>query len=167
MLSYRQVADSAGLSIWCGPSCACRMSTPREAASEFGKQLRDKKYVSELATRYGAWRTHCCRSKDLAAAQKELDALMALKVSSPMIAGLAGEIRKSPRPMIKLAPLAIYRDALQRYPQSRALVYGYAEALLAGAPKRTEPAFSGLAAAGLQLGLQAVWLAGEDLRGAW
>jgi predicted Zn-dependent protease len=55
---------------------------------------------------------------------------MALKVSSPLIAGLAAE--SGWRPMILAGALAIYRDALQRYPQSRSLVYGYAEALLAG-----------------------------------
>jgi len=105
-----------------------QMGTPREAVNEFGKQLRDKKHVSEAATRYGLVYS-LLKSKEVAAAQRELEALIALKLSSPMIAGLAAEIRMAANDLA--GALAIYRDALQRYPQSRALVYGYAEALLA------------------------------------
>ncbi|MEF8715609.1 MAG: M48 family metalloprotease [Accumulibacter sp.] len=124
---YRQVADSLDFHL-VRAKLRVQMSTPREAANEFGKQLRDKKYVSEAATRYGVAYS-LLRSKEVAAAQREFDVLMALKVSSPMIAGLAAEIRMAAND--PAGALAIYRDALQRYPQSRALVYGYAEALLA------------------------------------
>jgi tRNA 2-thiouridine synthesizing protein A len=65
----------------------------------------------------------------LAAAQREVEALAALKASSPMIAGLAATIRIAADDLP--GAVTIYRDAMQRYPQSRSLVYGYAEALLA------------------------------------
>ncbi|KFB72546.1 MAG: TPR repeat-containing protein YfgC precursor [Candidatus Accumulibacter phosphatis] len=125
---YRQVADSLDFHL-VRAKLRAQMSTPREAVNEFGKQLREKKYVSEVATRYGLAYS-LLRAKEVAAAQREVEALNALKVSSPMTAGLAAEIRMAANDLA--GALAIYRDALQRYPQSRSLVYGYAEALLAG-----------------------------------
>jgi predicted Zn-dependent protease len=105
------------------------MGTPREAVSEFEAQLREQKYASEAAARYSLSYS-LLRAKDIAGAQREMNALKALKLSSPMISGLAAEIRiaAGDLPMAQ----AIYREALQRYPQSKSLVYGYAEALSAG-----------------------------------
>lgn len=123
---YRQVADSLDFHL-VRAKLRAHMSTPRESVGEFATQLREKKYVSEAATRYGLAYS-LLRAKDVAAAQREIDALNALKVSSPMIAGLAAEARLAARDLA--GAQAIYRDALQRYPQSRSLVYGYAEALL-------------------------------------
>jgi predicted Zn-dependent protease len=125
---YRQVQDSVGFQL-VRAKLRAQMGTPQEAVREFGKQLREKKYTSEAATRYGLayslW-----RAKEVAAAQREVEALNALKVSSPMIAGLAAAIRMAAND--PGSATTIYRDALQRYPQSRSLVYGYAETLLAG-----------------------------------
>ena len=70
------------------------------------------------------------RAKDLNAAQREMDALTALKVASPMIAGAAAEIRLGLGDVN--GALAIYREALQRFPQAQSLIYGNAEALYAG-----------------------------------
>jgi predicted Zn-dependent protease len=70
------------------------------------------------------------RAKDVAGAQRQMDALKALTPSSVMIPGLAAEIRIAAGD--PPAAQAIYLDALQRYSQSRSLVYGYAEALYAG-----------------------------------
>ena len=68
--------------------------------------------------------------QDLNAAQREMDALTALKVASPMIAGAAAEIRLGLGDVN--GALAIYREALQRFPQAQSLIYGNAEALYAG-----------------------------------
>lgn len=124
---YRQVADSLDF-LLVRAKLRAQMSTPQEAASEFDKQLREKKYGSEVATRYGLAYA-LFKAKQLAAAQREVEALDALKASSPMIAGLAATIRIAADDLP--GAVAIYRDAMQRYPQSRSLVYGYAEALLA------------------------------------
>ena len=97
--------------------------------SEFRKQLQEKKYASEAAARYGLAYA-LLQAKDVAAAQKEIAALMALKASSPMIAGLAARAEiaaGNPSGAEK-----VYRESLLRFPQSKALAYGYAEALLAG-----------------------------------
>lgn len=106
-----------------------QMGTPREAVSEFELQLREKKYASLSAVRYGLAIAHM-RAKDAVAAQKEMDAINALKVSSPMISGLAADIRVASNDIP--GAQAIYREALQRFPQSKSLIYGYAEALLSG-----------------------------------
>ena len=124
---YRQVADSLDFQL-VRAKLRAQMVAPREAVSEFSKQLRDRKYASEEATRYGLAYA-LLKAKDVAAAQREVDALVALKVSSPMIAGLAAEIRMAAADFP--GALSIYRDALQRYPQSTSLIYGYADALIA------------------------------------
>ena len=124
---YRQVADSLDFHL-VRAKLRAQMGTPREAVTEFATQLREKKYVSEAATRY-ALAYALLRAKDLAAAQREVELLLPLKPSSPMIAGLAAAIRISANDLA--GAMTIYRDALQRYPQSKALVYEYAEALLA------------------------------------
>ena len=125
---YRQVVDSLDFHL-ARAKLRAQMGTPQEGVNEFGKQLREKKYVSEAATRYGLSYS-LLRAKDVMAAQREFEALNALKVSSPMFAGLAASIRIAAGDLP--AATAIYRDALQRYPQSTSLIYGYAEALLAG-----------------------------------
>lgn len=124
---YRQVADSVDFHL-VRARIRVQASGAREAVGDFGTQLREKKYTSEAATRYGLAYS-LLRAKEVAAAQREVEALLALKLSSPMIAGLAAETRLASGD--QAGALLIYRDALQRYPQSRALVYGYAEALLA------------------------------------
>ncbi len=124
---YRQVADSVDFHL-VRARIRVQASGAREAVGDFGAQLREKKYASEAATRYGLAYS-LLRAKEVAAAQREVEALLALKLSSPMIAGLAAETRLASGD--QAGALLIYRDALQRYPQSRALVYGYAEALLA------------------------------------
>jgi len=126
--SYRQVADSVDFHL-VRAKLRAQAATPGEAVSEFSKLLREKKYASEVATRYGLAYS-LLQAKDLAAAQKELGALLALKASSPMIAGLAA--RTEIAAGNQAGATKVYRDALQRYPQSKALVYGYADALLAG-----------------------------------
>jgi predicted Zn-dependent protease len=71
----------------CAPSCARRWAR-REAVSEFSKQLREKKYASEVATRYGLAYSLLQAKESLPRSEKSTRC-NALKVSSPMIAGLA------------------------------------------------------------------------------
>jgi predicted Zn-dependent protease len=122
---YRQVPDSLDF-LLVRSKLRAQAGTAREAVTELETLLNEKKYFSEIATRYGLSYARL-RAKDLAGAQREMDALKALKPASALISGLAAEIRVAAgdRP----AAQAIYRDAIQRYPRSRALIYGYAEAL--------------------------------------
>ena len=105
------------------------MGTPQEAIKDFSTLVREKKFISAPAARYGLVIAQM-RAKDLNAAQREMDALTALKVASPMIAGAAAEIRLGLNDF--KGAVAIYHDALLRFPQARSLVYGYVEALHAG-----------------------------------
>jgi predicted Zn-dependent protease len=127
-IPYKQVVDSIEF-LLVRAKLRAQAGTPREAVNEFEVQLREQKYVSEAAARYSLSYA-LLRAKDVAGAQREMNALKALKLSSPMISGLAADIRiaAGDLPMAQ----AIYREALQRYPQSKSLVYGYAEALYAG-----------------------------------
>ena len=125
---YRQVPDSLDF-LLVRSKLRAQAGTAREAVTELETLLNEKKYFSEIATRYGLSYARL-RAKDLAGAQREMDALKALKPASALISGLAAEIRVAAgdRP----AAQAIYREAIQRYPRSRALIYGYAEALYGG-----------------------------------
>jgi len=126
---YRQVVDSLDF-LLVRAKLRAQLGTPREAVSDFETQLSERKYTSELAARYGLARA-LLRNRDVAGAQREMAVLGTLaraqKASSPLLAGLAGEIRSAAGD----APgaLAIYREAQQRFPQARSLLYAYGEAL--------------------------------------
>ena len=124
---YRQVVSSLDFQL-VRAKLRAQLGTPREAVVDFESQVRERKSVSQAAARYGLVYA-LMRAKDVAAAQREFDALKALKVSSPMIADLAAEIRTKVGDLP--AAQAIYRDGLQHFPQAKSLVYGYAESLYA------------------------------------
>jgi predicted Zn-dependent protease len=125
---YRQVPDSTDF-LLVRSKLRAQMGTARESVSEVESLLHEKKYVSEIAARYGLSYA-LLRAKDFAGAQREMEALKALKPASALIAGLAAEIKGATGDLP--AAQAIYRDAMQHYPQSRALIYGYAEVLYSG-----------------------------------
>ena len=125
---YRQVVSSLDFQL-VRTKLRALMGTPREAVSEFETQLHEKKYASQAAARYGLVFA-LMRAKDTSVAQREIEALGALKLASPMIAGLAAEVKTRAGDLP--AAQAIYRDALQRFPLAKSLIYGYAESLFAG-----------------------------------
>jgi predicted Zn-dependent protease len=126
--AYRQVVSSLDFQL-VRAKLRALSGTPREAVADFEGQVRERKSASPAAARYGLVFA-LMRAKDREAAQREFDALAALKVSSPMIANLAAEIKTNAGDLP--AAQAIYRDALQRFSQAKSLIYGYAESLYAG-----------------------------------
>ena len=125
---YRQIVS--GLDFYLvRAKLRAQMGTPREAVNEFEAQLKEKKYASLAATRYGL-AFALMKAKDVPAARREMELLQSLKVDSPIISDLAAEIRASLGDLP--AAQTIYRDALQRFPQAKSLVYGYAESLYSG-----------------------------------
>lgn len=100
--------------------------TPEEAVRDFDIQVKERKSVSLAAARYGLAAAYL-RAKNTQAAQRELESLLALRVASPLISGLAGAIRMAAHDAAGAA--SVYRESLQRFPQARSLVYGYADAL--------------------------------------
>ena len=125
---YRQVVSSLDFNL-VRAKLRAQMGTPHEAVKEFEAQLLEKKYVSQAAARYGLL-VALMRAKDTSAAQREIGGLVALKVSSPMIAGMAAEIKLSTGDF--KAAQAIYKEALQHFPQAKSLIYAYAESLYSG-----------------------------------
>lgn len=124
---YRQVLSSIDFQL-VRAKLRATSGTPKEAVDEFSFYLRDKKYASLAATRYGL-AIGLMRAKDARGAQREIEAVQALKVDSPMIAGLAAEIKTALGD--PAAAQTIYRDAMQRFPAAKSLIYSYADSLYA------------------------------------
>ena len=104
------------------------LGTPQEAVTEFESQLKDRKYLSEAAARYGLGLAHM-RARQYPAAEREVAELRRLKTSSPMVDTLATDARKAQGDFA--AALKLYREARLRYPRNKALLYGQIDALLA------------------------------------
>ncbi|MCP5269266.1 MAG: M48 family metallopeptidase [Zoogloeaceae bacterium] len=103
-----------------------QLGTPKEAVNNFETLLRERKYSSEAAIRYGLayalW-----RAKKYAQADQELEMVRRQKSGSPIAENLAAEIKAASGDLA--SAVKIYREALLRFPTSRALAYGYADAL--------------------------------------
>ncbi len=150
-MSYRQVPDSLDFQLVRAKLRALQ-GKPKDAVRYFESSIRDKRYNSEVAERYGLINA-LLRDRNYVRADKELTLLYetsraggmiemlenhrlgtAIRIerkisrSSPMIETLAGRVKLA---MGQTADaLGIYRAALRIYPQHRALTYDYAEALL-------------------------------------
>lgn len=124
---YRQVPDSLDF-LLVRAKLRASDGTAQDAVTDFQAQLRERKFTSEIAMRYGLaialW-----RAKNYAAAEREVGELHRLQANSPLIESLAAELRKNQDDFA--GALKILRPALDRYPQERALAYAFVETLLA------------------------------------
>jgi len=148
--AYRQVPDSLAFQL-VRAKIRAQQGTPGEAIAGFETQLKEKKYSSEAAARYGLARA-LLRANDPAGAEREVAALRALKAASPMVDMLAGDVRLAqgdPADVVRLL-----RDALGRHPHHKPLTYGLIEALLA----------AGDAAAALRTATAEIQLTPSDAR---
>lgn len=127
--SQRQLPDSLVFQL-VRAKLRSEQGMPADAITDFETQLREKKYASEVAARYGLARAQL-RAKNFAAAEREVAALRRLNAGSPMIETLAADLQSGSGDAA--AALKTYRDARARFPQDRALIYGEIDAqLLAG-----------------------------------
>lgn len=124
---YKQVPDSLDFTLIRAKIRAAEGSA-EEAVTDFETRLKDKKYASEPATRYGLARAYQ-RAKQTKAAEAQVAELRRLKVASPMLDTLAAELRSQQGDFAGAA--RILHEASTRYPDDRAVAYGLAEALLA------------------------------------
>jgi len=124
---YRQVVSSLDFHL-IRARLRAQDGTPRDTVREFEKLLREKKYVSQAAVQYGL-SLACLRARDVEGAKRASENLSALVDSSPIVAGLVAEIKIAAGDHAGAA--TVYNAALQRFPQAKALVYGYAESLYA------------------------------------
>lgn len=125
-LPYRQVRDSNDFML-VRAKLRAMLGIPSEAVKDFSGLLREGKYASEAATRYGlAYALY--RARDWAGAERELLAARKLKISAAMLERLLAETRLAQGEVA--AGLAVYREAMLRFPLNMALSYGYGEALI-------------------------------------
>lgn len=124
---YRQVADSLEFQL-VRAKLKTDMGTPLEAVNAHKLQIAEKKYASPAAAYYGLARAEL-RAGNPAAAQQALDELREMKIASPMLETLAGEIKQAGGD--PGAALSIYRDAKVRYPRDKAVTYALIESLMA------------------------------------
>jgi beta-barrel assembly-enhancing protease len=150
-MSYRQVPDSIDFQL-VRAKLRASLENPGDAIEYFDSVLRDKRYTNEAVERYGLTNA-LLRDRNYARANKELVLLYEnlqsgntskalenhhlgatiqierkMLPSSPMIETLAARVKLATGQTAEA--LDIYRAALRIYPQHRALVYDYADALL-------------------------------------
>jgi beta-barrel assembly-enhancing protease len=125
-LPYRQVPDSLEFQL-VRAKLKASFDPPREAREFFEESLKERKFLSEEASRYGLV-VSLLRIKDFARARQELQALRKLGRTSPMIDTL--NCRVLAESGDHAAADACYRAALKAWPNYRALLYDHAELLL-------------------------------------
>lgn len=125
-LSYRQVVDSDDF-LLVRAKLRAMQGVPREAVKDFEGLLRDKKYASEAAAHYGLGYAYFL-AKDWRSAEREVRLARRLKVSAAMLERLFADIRIAQGDVD--GALAIYREAMARFPMNQGLLYGYAAALI-------------------------------------
>ncbi|MDR2000786.1 MAG: M48 family metalloprotease [Zoogloeaceae bacterium] len=125
---YRQVPDSLAFTLVRAKLQAAD-GVAEDMVTDLETQLRERKFKSEAAARYGLARAWL-RVKNQKGAETQLAELRRLKVSSPMIETLAAELRT--RINDHTGAIRILGDAYARFPEDRAIAYAYVEALLAG-----------------------------------
>ena len=150
-MPYRQVPDSLDFQL-VRAKLRASLDNPGDAVERFESVLRDKRYTNEAVERYGLINA-LLRNRDYSRAEKELAQLYedlqsgaldeklqnhdlgkTIRIerktgpSSPMIDTLAARVKLATGQVIEA--LEIYQAALQIYPQYRALIYDYADALI-------------------------------------
>jgi predicted Zn-dependent protease len=125
-LPYHQVPDSIDFQLMRAKLKATQ-DTPQEAVAFFEESLRERKYLSEAASRYGLV-SALIRHKAYARALQEMQPLRKLVPAHPAIEALAARVYVA----AGNTPMALqtYRDAVRNFSSYRALAYDYADALL-------------------------------------
>ncbi len=122
---YRQHADSVEFGL-VRAKLRAQSGDAGDQVTYFRDALRDRRFTSEAAARYGLV-VALLRAGRNADAAAQLATLRALNVASWMIEGLAARVRQAQGD--SAGALAILREGLSRYPNNRPLTYAYVEAL--------------------------------------
>ncbi len=126
-LPYRQHRDSPGFQL-VRAKLRAESGDARDALDHFRNAVRDQRYSSEGAARYGL-AASLLRLNQPRDAQAELARARAAGAAGPMIETLAARIRSAQGDSAGAA--ALLAKARSANPQSRTLLYAHAEALLA------------------------------------
>lgn len=127
VVSYRQVPDSIDFQL-VRARLRAQQSTAGDAIRDFEGLLEERKFASEAAMRFGL-ATALVRARQWDRAEQELMTARRLKVSSPILERQLAEVRLARGDAA--GGLALYREAMLRYPLNMALNYGYGQALIA------------------------------------
>ncbi len=125
-LPYKQVPDSLAFQLM-RAKLRAELPPPSQAVTEFETTLKEKRYASETAERYG-YAYALYRKKDYARAWDELERLRRNQPVNAILETLAGDILLEEGRLDAAAEL--YKSALKRYPTYRGLIYGRIEALI-------------------------------------
>lgn len=124
-VSYKQVADSLEFHL-VRAKLRAKQGTPAEAVKALQMLVGDKKFASQAAAHYGL-AVALARNRDWSGAEQEILAARKQKTPSPLLDHLHADIRIAQGDAD--GGLALYREAMVRYPLNQALIYGYGEAL--------------------------------------
>lgn len=125
-MQYRQVADSLEFQLMRAKLRAAQ-DTPAESVKFFEDSLKERKYLSEVASRFGLVEA-LARARDYVRAARELQTLRAALPPHPAIESLSARLLAATGDIA--GSLRAYREALRNFPGYRALIYNYAESLL-------------------------------------
>ncbi|MEO8506945.1 MAG: M48 family metalloprotease [Betaproteobacteria bacterium] len=125
-LPYKQVPDSLEFHL-VRALLKSYQGEPTEQVAVFEVALREKKYNSEIAERYGLVAA-LLRAKKIPRAKVELARLEKMAPPHPMIEAMAGNVLMGAEEYDAAA--SRFESALQRYPNKMQLVYDYPEALI-------------------------------------
>jgi predicted Zn-dependent protease len=125
-LPYKQHLDSAEFQL-VRAKLRAEAGDPGDAVAHFESSVRDKRYATEAAARYGLV-SALLRARRAREADKELAQLRASGASGPMIETLAGRVK------LALGDAAgaekLLAQARARYPHSKPLLYAHVGTLL-------------------------------------
>ena len=124
-LPYKQHPDSPEFQL-VRAKLRAEMGDARDTVDYFQSAVREKRYVSESATRYGL-AASLLRARRAKEAQAELARARSAGASGPMIETLAARIKSGLGDRAGAA--AGLAEAQSRYPYSRPILYAHAEAL--------------------------------------
>ena len=125
-LQYKQVPDSLEFQLMRAKLRAAQ-DTPAESVKFFEESLKERKYLSEVASRFGLVEA-LARARDYGRASRELQTLRAALPPHPAIESLSARLIAATGDIA--GSLRAYREALRNFPGYRALIYNYAESLL-------------------------------------
>lgn len=123
---YRMIEDSLDFQLVRTKLIAAQ-KTAGDAIAYFSDALGTQKHGNPVAQRYGLV-SALLRNNEVERAAQELAVLHKQTKGNPMIATLAGQVKRAEKN--NTAALAFYRTAVQNFPEHRTLIYDYADLLL-------------------------------------
>jgi predicted Zn-dependent protease len=124
-LPYRQRPDSVEFHL-VRAKLRADAGDARDAVSHFEASVRDRRYASEAAARYGLT-SALLRARRAREAEAQLKRVRAAGAAGPMIETLAARIKQAQGE--RAAAVRLLADARERYPRSRPVLYAHLAAL--------------------------------------